>query len=296
MGCGATAPVISSINTPDTLETDESGRFRASLENQEEADTPLSTTWRFGDGSTGSGMETRHAYNSTGSYRVRFLVSNEGGTDTSTASVTVVTPPQPASVMSVNATPNPVDEDETVRFTSTVQGDSPVTYNWSFGDGSSATGESPTHTYDAPGQYTARLNASNEVGQDSRTVTVRVNRVLPEICTTIGEFNSAYFERNSSTLTEEARGSLQENADILAQCPNLTAQVSAFAAPGERNPQSLSEDRAETVAEFYQNNGVAGSRVMTSGEGQVEGVTSKKGGTRQYRRADTMPEREDAGM
>ncbi|MFB6278089.1 MAG: OmpA family protein, partial [Salinibacter sp.] len=174
--------------------------------------------------------------------------------------------------------------------------DSPVTYNWSFGDGASTTGESPTHTYDEAGQYTARLNASNEAGEDSRTVTVRVNRVLPEICTTIGELNSAFFERNSSTLTEEAKGSLQENADVLSQCPNLTAQVEAFAAPGERNPQSLSEDRAEAVAEFYENNGVPADRVMTSGQGQVEGVTSKKGGTRQYRRADSIPKQDGNGM
>jgi hypothetical protein len=31
---------------------------------------------------------------------------------------------------------------------------------------------------------------------------------------------------------------------------------------------------------------------MTSGQGQVEGVTSKKGGTRQYRRADSLPQRD----
>jgi outer membrane protein OmpA-like peptidoglycan-associated protein len=72
--------------------------------------------------------------------------------------------------------------------------------------------------------------------------------------------------------------------------------VEAFAAPGERNPQSLSEDRAEAVAEFYENNGVPTDRVMTSGQGQVEGVTSKKGGTRQFRRADSIPQREGDGM
>jgi PKD repeat protein len=292
-GCGATAPVVQSVSGPDTLETNESGTFEASI--NQEADAPVTYTWTFGDGSTGSGLLTNHSYGSTGLYAIRFEASNEGGSDSDTISVRVVPEPQPASITSVNATPNPVDEGESVRFSSNVQGDSPVSYSWSFGDGSSAMSQSPSHTYDEPGEYTARLRASNEVGEDTRTVTVRVNRALPEVCTTISEMNSAFFDRNSSTLTEEAQSSLQENAEILADCTNLTVQVEGFAAPGERNEQSLSSDRAEAVAAFYRDNGVPGSRIMTSGQGQVEGVTTKKGGTRQYRRADSVPQR-DGGM
>jgi outer membrane protein OmpA-like peptidoglycan-associated protein len=204
----------------------------------------------------------------------------------------VVPPPQPASITSINASPNPVDEGESVRFSANVQGDSPIDREWSFGDGSSSMSRSPTHTYQEPGQYTARLQASNNVGEDSRTVTVRVNRVLPQVCTTISEMNSAFFEYNSSTLTDEAQQSLQENADILSKCPNLSVRIEGFAAPGERNAQSLSEDRAEAVSGFYDDEGVPGNRIMTTGQGQVEGVTTKKGGTRQYRRADSIPQQE----
>ena len=32
-GCGSTAPVVSSINTPDTLETGESGTYAATIDN-----------------------------------------------------------------------------------------------------------------------------------------------------------------------------------------------------------------------------------------------------------------------
>jgi outer membrane protein OmpA-like peptidoglycan-associated protein len=289
-GCGATAPVVESVSGPDTLETDETGTFEASIQN--DADEPLTYTWDFGDGSSGSGLLTTHSYNSPGQYAIRFEAGNEGGSDGDTISVRVVPQPQPASITSVNATPNPVDEGEQVRFSSNVQGDTPITHRWQFGDGFQASGQSPTHTYDEPGQYTARLEASNNVGSDSRTVTVRVNRSLPEVCTTVSELSSAFFERNSSTLTEEARGSLQENADILSQCSNLSVRIEGFAAPGERNEQALSEDRAEAVADFYQNNDVPGSRMTMSGQGQVEGVTTKKGGTRQYRRADSVPERD----
>jgi len=289
-GCGATAPVVQSVSGPDTLETDESGTFQATI--NQEADSPVTYTWNFGDGSSGSGLTTNHSYSSTGRYSIRFRASNEGGSDSDTISVTVVPPPQPASITSINASPNPVDEGESVRFSANVQGDSPIDREWSFGDGSSSMSRSPTHTYQEPGQYTARLQASNNVGEDSRTVTVRVNRVLPQVCTTISEMNSAFFEYNSSTLTDEAQQSLQENADILSKCPNLSVRIEGFAAPGERNAQSLSEDRAEAVSGFYEDEGVPGNRVMTTGQGQVEGVTTKKGGTRQYRRADSIPQQD----
>jgi PKD repeat protein len=290
-GCGATAPVVNSVNTPDTLEAGESGTFEATIENQEDADEPLTYTWDYGDGATGSGLLTNHSYNSTGEYTVQFRASNEGGADSSTASVTVVEPPQPAQITSINANPNPVDAGNQVRFSSNVQGDSPISYSWDFGDGNTASSSSPSHTFEEAGQYSVELEASNNVGQDSRSVTVRVNRALPEICTTVSEFNSAFFGRNSSTLTDEAESSLQENADILSQCPNLTVRIEGFAAPGERNAQSLSEDRAQAVADFYSDNDVESSRITTSGEGEVSGVTSKKGGTREYRRADSIPQR-----
>jgi PKD repeat protein len=290
-GCGATAPVVNSINTPDTLEAGESGTFEAMLENEEDADEPLTYTWNYGDGSTGSGLLNTHSFNSAGQYTVQFRASNEGGADSSSASVTVVEPPQPAQITSINASPNPVDAGNRVRFSSNVQGDSPITYDWSFGDGSMSSGSSPSHTFEEAGEYTVELEASNNVGSDSRSVTVQVNRALPEICTTVSEFNSAFFGRNSSTLTDEAEKSLQENTDILSQCPNLTVQIEGFAAPGERNAQSLSSDRAQAVADFYSNNGVESNRITTSGEGEVSGVTSKKGGTREYRRADSIPQR-----
>jgi outer membrane protein OmpA-like peptidoglycan-associated protein len=205
--------------------------------------------------------------------------------------VRVVRPPQPARITTINANPNPATEGESVRFSSNVRGDSPITYSWDFGDGATGSGSSASHTYSEPGTYTVELGASNSVGEDARTLSLTVERDLPPVCTNISEFNSAFFNRNSSTLTSEAESTLQENLDVLSQCPNLSVQVEGFAAPGERNVESLSEDRARAVSQFYQDGGVASGRIMTSGEGEVEGVTTKKGGTRQYRRADSIPQR-----
>jgi PKD repeat protein len=288
-------PRVIALDGPTSAQTGEEVTFTATV-NEDEANRPLSYQWQFGDGNTGSGLTASHRYNQSGSYTVTFTASNNVDETSESLTVEVTPAPEPIEITLINADPNPVDEGEPVRFSSNVTGTSPISRDWSFGDGSSATGESPTHTYDEPGEYTARLQASNEAGEDSRTVTVRVNRVLPEICTTVSELNSSFFESNSSTLTDEAERSLQENADILSKCPNLRVAVEGFAAPGERNPQSLSEDRAEAVADFYENNGVSSDRIETSAQGEVEGVTTKKGGTRQYRRVDSIPEEMEGGM
>jgi PKD repeat protein len=284
-----TPPRIASVDGPVETTEGESVTYTASV-NEGEVTPPVTYRWSFGDGSTGSGLMAEHTFREPGTYSVEFTASNEVGQDSQALTVNVAEF-DPASVVSINATPNPADEGESVSFSSNVQGDGDVSREWSFGDGTTGSGESPSHTYEEPGTYTVELAASNETGEDSRTLTMTVERDLPSICTSISELNSTFFEQNSSTLTEDGEEVLQENLDILTQCPNLTVDVEGFAAPGERNVEVLSEDRAEAVANFYEEGGVSSGRITTEGRGAPEGVTTKKGETRQYRRADSIPER-----
>jgi PKD repeat protein len=289
-GCSPTPVEVLSVDGPEELETNEQGTFQAEI--NEDAETPVEARWDFGDGSTGSGMMTTHAFNSEGEYTVTFTASNEANSASQTLTVNVVPPPVPAQVVTLSANPNPGTEGEPVRFSSSVRGDSPVDYEWDFGDGSTAQSTSPTHVYNEPGAYQVTLNVSNDVGRDSRSISVEIEPALAAICTEVTEFNAAFFSFNSSTLTSEGEQALQENLDIVSQCPNLSVRVEGFAAPGERNAQALSGDRAETVAQFYQGNGIASSRITTSGEGMVSGQgTSKKGANSQLRRADSIPMR-----
>lgn len=282
-------PQVLSLDVPATARTGRPVTVAASL-NDEEADTPLSLRWNFGDGTTGTGITADHAYNRPGTYTVTVTARNDAGTARRSASIEVRPPPQPARIASVTATPNPVDAGATVRFESDVEGDAPVSLAWRFGDGRTATGTAPTHTYETAGTYTARLQASNDAGTDARTVTVQVERARPAVCTTIREFNAAYFGRGTSTLTDEAQARLQENAEVLAQCPGLRVRVEAFAAPGEPRPEALSADRAAAVERFYEAQGVPARRIEAEGQGAVEGITTKKGAARQYRRADSLPQ------
>ena len=288
-GCSPTPVQVLSVDGPEQLETGEQGTFEAEV--NPDAERPVEYRWEFGDGATGSGLLTTHSYDNDGGYTVTFTASNEANSASETLSVEVVPPPVPAEVVTMNASPNPGTEGEPVSFSANVRGDTPVDYNWDFGDGSTGSGASPSHTFDEPGTYTVSLGVSNEAGEGSRTMTLTVDPALAPICMEVTEMNAAFFSRNASTLTDEGRSALQENLDILSQCPNLSVRVEGYASPFERNEDALAEDRARAVGQFYQDSGIAANRIMSAGQGAVEGVTSKKGGTEQFRRADSVPTR-----
>jgi hypothetical protein len=71
------------------------------------------------------------------------------------------------------ATPNPALAGQPVTLTAAA--DSAQTYSWDFGDGNSGDGSSATHTFVAPGTYSATVNISDASGQtNSAFVTVAV--------------------------------------------------------------------------------------------------------------------------
>lgn len=279
---------VIALDGPEELTAGESGTFTATV-NDEEATRPLEYQWDFGDGNTADGLLANHTFEEEGSYTVTFTASSEANADSSSMNVQVNPPPVPAEIVSVNANPNPAEEDETVQFNAELQGDEPVNCEWDFGDGNTSSDCEPSHTYDEQGTYTATLSVSNEHGEDTRSVTMTIEPALPAICMEVTELNSAYFGLNSSTLSDEATEALDENIDILTQCPNLSVRVEGYAAPGERDAQGLSEDRARAVEEYYTDNGVEAGQLMTEGLGAEGGQTAKKGGGEQFRRVDSIP-------
>lgn len=271
-----------------TLETGESATFTAST--NADATQPVSLRWDFGDGTTATGMTARHSWSTPGTYNVTVTASNERASDSESCTVTVEAPPEPANIISINASETrfEVCEPVEVDFDANVEGDEPITYSWDFGDGTTGSGEEVSHTYTNPGTYTVTLTASNAAGSDTRTITITAESCIADICYDITEMNSVFFGRNSSTLTDEGQEALQENIEIFEQCPNLCGNIVGYAAPGERNPDQLSEDRARAVEDFYVENGLAASRFMVEGRGVLPGTT-KKEGLSQARRVDTIP-------
>lgn len=282
--------VVDLVCPTDVVDTGEAVTFTAST--NEDASRPVDMTWRFGDGGSASGPTVSHAFDSEGTYDVVFSASNGGGkgSDSMTCAVTVEDPCDDAEIVSMNASNMSPDTQTSVRFTANITGSPATAIRWDFGDGNTAMGASPSHTFSEPGTYTVTLEVENCGGTVTRSITITVTQYEAAICSEITEMNSAFFDSNSSALTEEGREQLQENLEILQLCPNLNARIEGWAAAGERRPQELSEDRARAVEQFYVDNGLPASRLVTSGMGRAEGG-SKKEGLDQFRRVDTIPVR-----
>lgn len=287
-GCKSVPVDIMSMTAPDSLQTNQNGNF--AVDTNADAKQPVAVSWDFGDDASGSGTSSTHSFSTPGTYTVTATASNRKGksTDMSSASVVVMNPPVPAQIVSILASDNSPDTETAVTFTASVNGDTPISYAWTFGDGGTSSQASPAYTFSAPGSYTVQLNASNRAGADSRTMTVTVDWYEAAICREVTELSGTFFDRNSSVLSDDAMNSLRDNMEILSECPNMNVRVEGIAAPGERLPQELSEDRARAVEQYYTENGVSATRMVTIGNGRAEGLTSKKEGLAQYRRVDTI--------
>lgn len=286
-GCKSVPVEISALSAPDTLKTGTAGTF--SVTTNEDAKQPVTVSWAFGDNATAAGASTQHAFNAAGTYNVSATATNRKGksSDVATARV-VVKDMNPAAITGMRASNMSPDTETSVTFSATTTGDAPVSYSWSMGDGTTSTAMSPSHTFRSPGSYTVSLEVSNAYGTDSRTMSVSVSMFEAAICREVTELSPALFASNSSDLSDDARSALSDNLEILNECPNMNVRLEGVAAPGERRAQELSEDRARAVEQFYANNGVAASRMVTIGKGRAEGITSKKDGLAQYRRVDTI--------
>jgi PKD repeat protein len=129
-----------------------------------------SYAWDFGDGTAGSGATTSHAYTAAGTYTVRLTVTDNGGsTGTVQHDVTVTAPP-------VNQAPTAAFTTSAADLTLSVDGgasadaDGSITsYAWTFGDGTSGTGRTASHTYAAAGSYQVTLTVTDDDGASGAT-------------------------------------------------------------------------------------------------------------------------------
>ena len=128
----------------------------------------ISYGWIFGDGTAGTGVNPSHTYASPGIYTVQLVVTDSFGivsaplsqqlqvlglpTDSFTFS-----PAAPVSGHSVAFDGVASDPNSGGSIT-------PSSYRWSFGDGATATGETPSHTYASSGIYTVSLKVTDSFG------------------------------------------------------------------------------------------------------------------------------------
>jgi PKD repeat protein len=163
---GANSPVQfnATASTGGCGVTDATGKCTGFL------NTIVSYVWSFGDGAQGSGALVSHAFGGQQTYNVTLTVINDAGLAASTTQAVPVGAgsfPSPIFTFSPSA-PLP---GQTVFFNAA--GSTPgvghriVSYQWTFGDGTSGSGVNVSHAYAAIGTYLVQLTVSDEAGQST---------------------------------------------------------------------------------------------------------------------------------
>ncbi|MDQ6609636.1 MAG: PKD domain-containing protein, partial [Bacteroidota bacterium] len=115
-----------------------------------------SVLWDFGDGFVSSQNNPTHIYNSGGNFTITLTVTNAAGCSESIIKTSFIQIQK--TQLTVAGLPRsgctPIIITPTVAVTS---GQTITNYLWSFGDGTSSTLASPSHTYTATGNYTVKL-------------------------------------------------------------------------------------------------------------------------------------------
>jgi PKD repeat protein len=135
-----------------------------------------SYVWDFGDGSTSTVTDPTHPYTADGIYTVQLTATGfNGETDSYSTAVTVALAP----VADFTISNDKPEIDETITFTNLSQ--NATSYSWDFGDGSTSTDESPTHSFSSEGTYSVTLTATGLGGtdSDSQDVGVFVENISP---------------------------------------------------------------------------------------------------------------------
>ncbi len=128
-------------------------------DNSTSYDAIVSYEWNFDDGNTSTLENPSHVYTQNGIYLVTLTVTDSDGSQNSvTKDVSVGdTVPTAAIVGLYNST-----ENDAVQFTGFGTGyDEPLTYDWDFGDGNTASGQIVNNIYAQQGNYTVTLTVTD---------------------------------------------------------------------------------------------------------------------------------------
>jgi len=130
--------------------------------------------WDFGDGIHAKGSSNpTHTYTEVGTYHVSLTVKSLYGTSTLTKDIKVTQLPE----ANFTASPTSGNAPLNVTFTDNSTG-SPTSWVWDFGDGTivkATNGQSQSHIYSTPGDYTVKLTVSNDGGKTTDEETTHIH-------------------------------------------------------------------------------------------------------------------------
>ncbi|MDB5282738.1 MAG: hypothetical protein JWO06_1813, partial [Bacteroidota bacterium] len=112
--------------------------------------------WNFGDGNYSSQISPTYTYSDTGTFIAQLVAQNNYCSDTFELPVKIFAVPVGSFSLNQNAICGPP-----AVFVISNTSSNATSYLWNFGDGSSSTSANPQPSYNAPGQYSILLTATN---------------------------------------------------------------------------------------------------------------------------------------
>ncbi|HVG42037.1 MAG TPA: PKD domain-containing protein, partial [Chitinophagaceae bacterium] len=113
---------------------------------------PENSVWEFSDGTKFNGIDATKTFSSPGTYTIKLTNTFISCTSTITKTLVIANMPKPDfSAPITSSCKSPL----TVNFSNTSQNG--TAYKWDFGDGTTATEASPSHTYTKAGEFTVKL-------------------------------------------------------------------------------------------------------------------------------------------
>lgn len=138
--------------------------------------------WEFGDGAMAEGPDVQYAWTSAGVKTVALTVTDNSGTPSATQSIQMDVVVSAAPTADAGA--DQALTASVVRFDGGGSADPDgkiASYQWEFGDGTTATGPQVSHAYRAPGEYEVTLVVRDDSGaplnQARDTMFVTINAV-----------------------------------------------------------------------------------------------------------------------
>jgi PKD repeat protein len=163
---------------PLTVEFDASG-------SSDSDGTIVSYEWDFGDGHDATGDTVEHIFEEAGTYTVTLTVCDDQGETASTSQNVTVEEGQLSLAARFTVSPSTGEAPLTVEFDASGSSDPDgtiVSYEWDFGDGQDATGDTVEHIFEEAGTYRVTLTVSDDQGltaSTSRDITVTAGGVPP---------------------------------------------------------------------------------------------------------------------
>lgn len=252
--------------SPDNPVRDDTITFDAS-DSEVQGSSLTSYEWDFDDDGTvdATGTTAEHSFGSAGTFPVTLTVTAaDGRTANTTKSVRVYNEKPDASFSVTPSNPQP-GETVTMDASSSSDDGTIQSYDWTFGDGTTGSGETETHSYGTEGSYDVQLTVTDDDGatdNTTKTVTVAPQLFAVQINTSASETDVQEGETVTVAADIENTGSSSETQGISY---NLTADADGSVVDSDtRSSLTLAGGEIRTVTFSYDSSsGDAGAYTAT---------------------------------